>query len=133
MMLLFRIGTIGLLMACFIWVTNINRMCMLKVISLALLFLIRLRFPLDKSITYVLRSRYGNLVVKELRKFEKVDYSLRKCKLDLTFLLSCLQNNIIPKFLNFRVSNSYLKSSRAYHACQIKLLKEEISLKKIKN
>ena len=41
--------------------------------------------------------------------------------------LSCLQNNIFPKFLNFRVSNSYLKSSRAYHACQIKLLKEEIS------
>ena len=132
-MLLLRIGTIGLFMACFIWVTNINRMCMLKVISLALLFLIRLRFPLDKSITYVLRSRYGNLVVKELWKFEKVDYSLRKCKLDLTFLLACLQNNIIPKFLNFRVSNSYLKSSRAYHACQIKLLKEEISLKKIKN
>ena len=130
MMILLCIGTIGLFIACFIWVTNINRMCMLKVISLALLFLIRLRFPLDKSITYVLRSRYGNLVVKELRKFEKVDYSLRKCKLDLTFLLACLQNNIIPKFLNFRVSNSYLKSSRAYHACQIKLLKEEISLKK---
>ena len=102
-------------------------MCMLKVISLDLLFLIRLRFPLDKSITYVLRSRYGDSVVKKLRKFEKVDYSLRKCKLDLTFLLACLQNNIIPKFLNFRVSNSYLKSSRAYHACQIKLLKEEIS------
>ena len=108
-------------------------MCMLKVISLALLFLIRLRFPLDKSITYVLRSRSGNLVVKELRKFETVDYSLRKFKLDLTFLPACLQNNTIPKFFNFRVSNSYLKSSRAYHACQInqiKLLKEEISLKK---
>ena len=119
MMLLLRIGTIGLFMACFIWVTNINRMCMLKVISLALLFLIRLRFPLDKSITYVLRSRYGNLVVKELRKFENFDYSLRKCKLDLTFLIACLQNNINPKFLNFRVSNSYLKSSRAYHAFQI--------------
>ena len=105
-------------------------MCMLKVISLALLFLIRLRFPLDKSITYVLRSRYSNLVVKEVRKFEKIDYSLRKCKLDLTFLQVCLQNIIIPRFLNFRVSNSYLKSSRVYHACQIKLLKEEISLTK---
>ena len=57
--------------------------------TLALLFLIRLRFPLDKSITYVLRSRYGNLMVKELRKFEKVDYSLQKCKLDLTFLMAC--------------------------------------------
>ena len=69
-------------------------------------------------------------MVKELLKFEKVDYSLRKCKLDLTFLLACLQNNIIPKFLNFLVSNSYLKSSRAYHACQIKLIKEKISFKK---
>ena len=103
---------------------------MLKVISLALLFLIWLRFPLDKSITYVLRSSYGNLVVKELRKFEKTDHSLRKCKLDLTFLVACLHDNIIPKFFNFRVSNSYLKCSCAYHACQIKLLKEEIALKK---
>ena len=74
---------------------------MLKVTSLALLFLIWLRFPLDKSITHVLRSRYGNLMVKELPKFEKVDYSLRKSKLDLTFLMACLHNNIIPKFLNF--------------------------------
>ena len=65
-------------------------------------------------------------MVKELQKFKKVDYSLLKCKLDLTFLIACLQINIIPKFLNFRVSNSYLESSRAYHACQIKLLKEEI-------
>ena len=32
--------------------------------------------------------------------------------------------------MNVRVSNSYLKSSRAYHACQMKLLKEEISIKK---
>ena len=104
-------------------VTNINRMGMLKVILLALLFLIRLWFPLDKSITYVLRSRYGNLMVKELQKFEKDDYSLQKCKLDLTFLIACLPSNIVPKFLNFCVSNSY-------HACQIKLLKEEISLKK---
>ena len=30
----------------------------------------------------------------------------------------------------FRVSNLYLKSSRTYHACQIKLFKEEMSLKK---
>ena len=82
-------------------------MGMLKVISLVLL-LIRLRFPLDKSITHFLRYRYGNLVVKELRKYD-----------------------IIPKSLNFRVSNSYLKSSRTYHACQIKLLKEELSFKKI--
>ena len=96
MIRLLRFGTIGSFMARCEWVTNIKRMGMLKVISLALLFLIRLRFPLDKSITYVLRSRYGNLMVKELWKFEKVDYSLQKCKLDLTFLTH-LQRHFIFK------------------------------------
>ena len=33
---------------------------------------------------------------------------------DIIFLIACLQNNIIPKFFNFRLSNPYLKSSRAY-------------------
>ena len=83
-----------------------------------------------KSIEHVLRSRYGNLVVKELRKFETIDYSLRKCKLDLTFLMVYLHDNIITKVLTFCVSNSYLKSSRAYHACQINLPKKDISIKK---
>ena len=70
-------------------------------------------------------------MVKELRKFEKVDYFLGKCKLYyLTFLIASLQNNIIPKFLNFCLSNSYLKNPRAYHACHLKLLKEEMSLTK---
>ena len=105
-------------------------MVMLKVISLALLFLVRLRFPVDKSIAYVLRSRYGNTVVKDIRKFEKIDYALRKCKLDLLFLEACLENQVIPKFLNFRVNNLHLKTSRAYHACQLKLLREEISFKR---
>ena len=103
---------------------------MLKVISLALLFLVRLRFPVDKSIACVLRSRYGNTVVKDIRKFEKIDFALRKCKLDLLFLETCLENQIIPKFLNFRVSKLHLKTSRAYHACQLKLLREEISFKR---
>ena len=105
-------------------------MVMLKVISLALLFLVRLRFPVDKSITCVLRSRYGNTVVKDIRKFEKIDFALHKCKLDLLFLETYLENQIIPKFLNFRVRNLHLKTSRAYHACQLKLLREEISFKR---
>ena len=113
---------------CSVYDVITNRvMVMLKVISLALLFLVRLRFPVDKSIAYVLRSRYGNTVVKDIRKFEKIDFALRKCKLDPLFLEACLENQVIPKFLNFRVSKLHLKTSRAYHACQLKLLREEIS------
>ena len=67
-----------------------------------------------------------------VRKFEKIDYELRKCKLDIVFLETCLENKIIPKFLSFCVVNLHLKTSRAYHSCQMKLLREEISVKKSK-
>ena len=71
-------------------------------------FLVRLRFPVDKSIAYILRSRYGNALVKDIRKFEKIDFAFRKCKLDLLFLEACLESQVIPKFLKFCVSNLHL-------------------------
>ena len=105
-------------------------MVMLKVIPLALLFLVRVRFPEETSIAYVLQSRYGNAMIKDIKKFEKIDFALRKCKLYLLFLETCLENQVIPKFLNFRVSSLHLKTSRAYHACQLKQLREKISFKR---
>ena len=69
-------------------------------------------------------------MVKDIRKFEKIDLALRKCKVDLLFLEACLENQVIPKFLNFRVSNLHLKTSRVYCACHLKLLREEIALKR---
>ena len=105
---------------------------MFKVISLAYLLLVRLRFPVGKFIAYVLQSRYGNTVVVDIRKFETIDFALQKLKLDLLFLEACLVNQVIPKFLNFCVRNFGLKTSRAYHASQLKLLQEEISIKQSK-
>ena len=105
-------------------------MLMLKVISLALLFLVRLRLPVDKPIAYeVLRSRYGNIGDKGIRTLKKIDFALQKCKFDLLFLETCLENQVTSKFLRFRVSILRRKTSRAYHACQLKLLREEISFK----
>ena len=37
---------------------------------------------------------------KTMDKFEKVDYKLRKAKLDISFLVRC-QNENIPNFLEF--------------------------------
>ena len=120
-----------------IWIVDklsfiVKKIVMLKFISLALLLMIGIRFAADKSIEYILQSRYGNTLVKKVRKFEKIDYKLRKCNLDIVFLETCLENNIISKFLNFRVSNLHLKTSRAYYSCQLKLLKEDMSVKKSK-
>ena len=74
----------------------------LKIASLVFLFIIRLRFPASNSIIQTLRSRYDNRVVKLVRELEKLDYKTRKWKLDLEFLNLCIENNVIPKFIQFR-------------------------------
>ena len=55
-------------------------------INVAILFLIRLRFPSKKSTAEIIRKDYGRDTVKSVRKFEKLDYKVRKNQGDLQFL-----------------------------------------------
>ena len=103
---------------------------MLFVISLVFIFLTRLRFPSGLSIAEVLRKRYGERILKIVRKFEKTDIKHKKALLDLQYLKICEGHNVIPKFLRFKVANSSLRSSTTYRRCQKKLLREEIYNKK---
>ena len=57
-------------------------------LTLALCFILRLRFPTGSSISRILRRRYGNPVVLLFRKFEKAEFKLKKCRADLCFLLT---------------------------------------------
>ena len=59
------------------------------------LFLARIRFPKNESISSIVQKRYSGEVLKAIRKFEKVDYKLRKAKLDISFLVKCQNENII--------------------------------------
>ena len=93
------------------------------------LFLARVWFPKSKSIAEVIRARYNENTVKRIRKFEKLDYGLRKAELDLELLCKC-NDNVIPKFLNFRIANNHLKFFTTYKQCQSNLLREEICQKK---
>ena len=102
---------------------------LLKSFALVCLFIVRLRFPVNKPISANIRSRYGGTVLKQVRRFERVDFKIRKVLLDITFLESCASNNVNPNFLRFRTSNSRLQNSTSYEDCQILLLQEEISIK----
>ena len=68
----------------------------LRVAVLVFLFLARIRFTKNESISSIVRKRYSGEVLKVIRKFEKVDYKLRKAKLDISFLVKCQNENIIP-------------------------------------
>ena len=50
-------------------------------------------------------------------------------KLPWIFLYSWKKQNVIPKFLKFKVTNRQLLTSNAYNNCQKKLLNQEISNK----
>ena len=71
----------------------------LKTLALVFVFLIHLRFPKNLSFIQVIHKRYGNTVVKLVRKFEKSDFKHRKAALDLQFLKTCQEFKVPPKFL----------------------------------
>ena len=79
------------------------------VAAIIFLFLIRLQFLKSKSISEILRRRYGQSMLKIIRTFEKLDYLIRKAELELEFLLRCRDSNVIPNFLNFKLVFSLLK------------------------
>ena len=101
----------------------------IRVLSLVFSFTVRLRFPSDKWIENVIRSCYNDKIAKQIRRFEKLDFKIRNNEADLYFLQSCQQNNVIPKFLDFKVASSSLRFSRTYKQCQRQLLKQEIKEK----
>ena len=50
-----------------------------KVFGLVFLFIIHLRFPRSQYIADVIRKRFGDKTLKNVRKFERLDYQVRKC------------------------------------------------------
>ena len=49
--------------------------------------------------------KYGNVTVKDFRKYEKLKHKENKLKLDINFLNNCKQLGVYPKFLIFKLPN----------------------------
>ncbi len=102
----------------------------IRLFTLVCLFIIRCRFPANKSVAKIVRERYGNAALKDVRKLEKTDFKKRKVQLDVNFLETCRDAKVIPRFLQFRTANGNLRTSSAYDNCQFLLLDEEIRTKR---
>ena len=100
-------------------------MVMLRSFTIVFLFIIRCRFPKLKSQLEIIRFRYGNDVLKLIRKYEKHDYRLRKIHLDIPFLNSCLGNGLCPTFLRYKLLSKRLQNSESYRRSQHLFLQEE--------
>ena len=96
-----------------------------RVLSLVYLFLIRLRFPSGSSVSDIIRKRYGDQVLSKLRKYEKLDFRVGKANLDISFLETCMEHDLMPTFVQFRTANKNLRNSESYVSCQRMLLSQE--------
>ena len=67
-----------------------------------------LSFVLSRKIINIyndIARKYGNVTVKDFRKYEKLEYKKNKLKLDINFLKNCKQLGVYPKFPIFKLLN----------------------------
>ena len=77
-----------------------------------------LSFVLSRKIINIYNNiarKYGNVTVKDFRKYEKLEYKKNKLKLDIDFLNTCKQFGVYPKFLIFKVQNISNKDALSIH------------------
>ena len=71
-------------------------------------------FVLSRKIVSIYNDiawKYGNVIVKDFRKYEKLDCKKNKVKLDINFLNNCKQLGVYPKFLIFKLLNVAIKDA----------------------
>ena len=96
---------------------------------ICLLFLLKLRWPKDKSIITIIRTRYGEDIVNTFRSYEKNLMKFNKTGKDIWFLNECKLYDIIPKFLNIRFSNNDYYDLQLCRKFKRDLLKHELNKK----
>ena len=106
-------------------------MALLRTLTLVFLFIIRSRFPKSKPLSEITCYRYGNYMLKFIRKFEKLDFRLRKINVDIEFLNSCLENDLRPTFLRYKMSSKRLQNSESYKRSQRMFLQDEETFKTV--
>ena len=58
---------------------------------------------------------------------KRISKRVEKCKNDIFFNTSCLQNSILPNYTRFRTTNKRLRSQPIYRTCRKLLLTTELS------
>ena len=75
----------------------------------------------------LLKLRMSKQSVSDYRKYLKALEKQANCQQRILFLTSCLKNELIPKFLNFRVPSNGCFDPTTVHNFQRRLLRKEIA------
>ena len=98
--------------------------------TFVLMFILKLRFPSRIPFTTTIVNRYNQSTLNLYRKYERLEFKVRKIQLDINFLQKCKAYGIIPKFLNCKLYSQKAKRTLTYKQFQFKLLNYELSEKR---
>ena len=85
-----------------------------RFINVVIFIQIVLSFVLSRKIKNIyndIARKYGNVTVKDFRKYEKLEYKKNKLKLDIDFLNNCKQLGVYLEFLIFKLPNASNKDA----------------------
>ena len=99
------------------------------IISLVLLFILKLRFPSNQPIAGTIRNKYGPQALQSFRRVENVWRKRDKIMCDIDFLKICYNSNPIPNFLHIQVYKKHLQRTTHVNTLQRRLVEDELSCK----
>lgn len=94
--------------------------------AISLLFLLIWKLRCPSPPTDVLISRYGRSTLTTYRSLEKLHLRENKIDQDIRFLTLCLNQNVMPKFLRFKIYSKSFSKTDTYREWQSSLLEREI-------
>ena len=97
--------------------------------SILLKLIFFLRYPKRISIADTTRRLYVEHVLELFRSLERITLKLEKAKTDLSFLEQCRSADLIPRFLQFKLSSRKLSNCSETTRTKRRLLDIEIRSK----
>ena len=73
----------------------------------------------------VIIQRYGPTTLHQFRHWERVHFKHMRTQCDIEFLTSCIKHDLFPKFVQFRLYDRGIQTSRLYRNCQRRFLSNE--------
>ena len=72
---------------------------------------------------------YGNHVLKIIRRYQELEYRVKKLDLNIKFLNTCQKNHLCPTFIQNKISLTHLQNSSPYRQSERLFIQEELTFK----
>jgi len=83
------------------------------------------------SFKYKIGMNYGKSVEKAVNEYFNTNKKIIRLSKDISYLETCINNNVLPDFTQLRVASNKLKNNRRFlEHIRVEMIEEELRIKK---